>query len=135
VRLNYPHGLEFIPTPRSRPISIGFEKWPVDADTWVGSVDTDLDGVFGDGSLDYEQIAGPRTTGKTIHFTGLYAVETAFYSFTARLDVQLNLNNGSIRGSGTVVDGWLEGTQVHLEADLIPGGVAGVMRLMPGSAE
>ena len=135
VRLNYPHGLEFIPTPRSRPISIGFEKWPVDADTWVGSVDTDLDGAFGDGSLDFAQIAGPRTTGKTMHFTGLYVVETAFYSLTARLDVQLNLNNGSIRGSGTVVDGWLEGTQVHLEADLIPGGVAGVMRLMPGSAE
>lgn len=135
VRLNSPHGLEFIPTPRSRPISIGFEKTPVDADTWVGSVDTDLDGVYGDGSLQFERIAAPRTTGKTVHFTGLYAVETPLYSFTARLDVQLNLNNGSIRGNGTVAEGWLEGTPVHLEADLVPGGVAGVMKLMPGSAD
>jgi hypothetical protein len=51
------------------------------------------------------------------------------------MDITLNLNNGSIRGNGTVVEGWLDGTQVHLEADLVPGGVAGVMRLMPGSAD
>jgi sugar lactone lactonase YvrE len=132
VSLSSPHGLEFIPTPRSRPISIAFKKSPVDANTWVGSVDTDLDGVFSDGSLLYEQISS-RVTGKTVHFAGIYTVETPFYSFTARMDNQLNLNNGSIRGNGTVVEGWMDGTQVHLEADLVPGGVAGVMQLMPGS--
>jgi sugar lactone lactonase YvrE len=134
VSLVYPHGLEFIPTPRSRPVSIAFKKSPVDENTWLGSVDTDLDGVFSDGSLNYEQIS-TRVTGKTVHFAGLYTVETPLYSFTARMDIKLNLNNGSVRGNGTVVEGWLGGTQVHLEADLVPDGVEGVMRLVPGSAE
>jgi len=133
VSLSYPHGLEFIPTPRSSPISIAFMKSPVDTDTWLGSVDTDLDGVFSDGSLHYEQIS-TRVRGKTVHFAGLYTVETPFYSFTARLNIKLNLSNGSIRGNGTVVEGWLDGSQVQLEADLVPGGVAGTMRLLPGSA-
>jgi sugar lactone lactonase YvrE len=134
VSLNYPHGLEFIPTPRSKPISIAFQKSPVDTDTWLGSVDTDLDGAYSDGSLLYEQIS-TRFPGKTVQFTGSYTVETAFYSFTALMDIKLNLNNGSIRGNGTVIEGWLDGTQVHLEADLVPSGAAGVMRLMPGSAD
>lgn len=134
VSLSYPHGLEFIPTPRSRPVTIAFKKSPVDANTWLGSVDTDLDGVYTDGILNYEQVSS-QTVGKTVQFAGFYHVETAFYSFTAGMDIQLNLNNGSIRGNGTVVEGWLDGTQVHLEADLVPGGVAGVMRLMPGSAD
>jgi hypothetical protein len=134
VSLSYPHGLEFIPTPRSKPISIAFKKSPVDEDTWLGSVDTDLDGAFSDGSLHYEQISS-RTAGKTVHFTGLYTVETPLYSFTARMDLKLNLKNGSVRGNGTVLDGWMDGTRVHLEADLVPDGVAGVMRLMPGGAD
>lgn len=133
VSLSYPHALEFIPTPRSSPISVAFRKSPVDTDTWLGSVDTDFDGVFSDGSLQYEQVS-IRVTGQTVHFDGFYTVETPFYSFTAPLDIKLNLNNGSIRGNGTIVEGWLDGSRVHLEAEFVPGGTAGTMRLMSGSA-
>ena len=60
--------------------------------------------------------------------------ETDFYRFRARLHVVLEASKGSIRGQGVVTQGWRDGAQVRLEADLVPGGVAGVMRLLSGSA-
>lgn len=134
VKLDWPHGLEFIPTPRSRPISIAFEKTPNPDGTFDGTVDTDLDGSP-DGKIHYVQPKPARVTGQTMHFTGLYEVTTPFYAFTAQMDVVLGLKNGAIRANGTIIKGWLDGAQVHFDAHLVPatGGAAGVMRIEPGS--
>ena len=134
VTLNYPHGLEFIPTPRSRPVTLAFKKSPVTPDQWLGTVDTNSDGLP-DGDLVYDQVPGSLLQlGQTIHFEGDYAIETDLYSFRVRLNVVLNLSSGSIRGNGVITQGWLDGVRVHLEAELVPGGVAGVMRLLSGTA-
>lgn len=133
VTLNGPHGLEFIPTPRSGKLEIAFAKSPVTATHWVGTVDTDGDGAP-DGDLVYDRLSS-RTAGGTVHLEGAYTVVTAFYRFTAAVNLKLNLGTGLIRGSGIITDGWLDGAQVHLEANLVPGGSAGVLRLMPGSAD
>jgi hypothetical protein len=135
VTLNIPHGLEFIPTPRTRPVSLAFEKSPITAEHWEGSVDTDFDGVA-DGILVYDQVPGSqRIRGQTVHFEGDYSIETAFYAFTARLALNLNANTGMVRGSGIVTEGWLDGAVVQLEASLVSGGATGVVRLQPGSAD
>ena len=133
VTLNWPHGLEFIPTPRTRPVTLAFAKSPVTEAHWVGTVDTDGDGSP-DGDLEYDQLS-QRTAGSTVHIEGEYQVETAFYRFTAAVNLKLNLGTGAIRGSGVITDGWLDGAQVQLEANLVPAGSAGVLRLMPGSAD
>ncbi|MCI0541900.1 MAG: hypothetical protein L0Z50_42430 [Verrucomicrobiales bacterium] len=133
VTLNWPHGLEFIPTPRTRPVTLAFAKSPVTAEHWEGTVDTDGDGSP-DGDLDYDQLS-LRTAGSTVHIQGEYKVETDCYRFTAVANLKINLSTGSIRGSGVITDGWLDGAQIHLEASLVPGGSAGVLRLMPGSAD
>jgi uncharacterized repeat protein (TIGR03803 family) len=133
VTLNGPHGLEFIPTPRTRPVSLAFAKSPVTAAHWVGTVDTDGDGSP-DGDLVYDQLSG-RTAGGTVHIEGKYTVETACYRFTAVVNLKLNLGTGAIRGNGVITDGWLDGAQIHLEVNLVPGCSAGVLRLLPGSAD
>ncbi|HEX3053713.1 MAG TPA: hypothetical protein VHP83_23850 [Aggregatilineaceae bacterium] len=133
VILDRPHGLEFIPTPRSGILEIAFAKSPVTAEDWMGSVDTDLDGSP-DGNLAYHTTTA-RAEGKTVHMHGEYTVETDFYKFTADMSLELNQTTGSIRGSGLITDGWLDGARVHLEAELVPGGSAGILRLMPGSAD
>lgn len=134
VIMNYPHGLEFIPTPRSRPIELSFASLIGTLQHWMGSVDTDLDGSP-DGELVCHQVPGSQgIRGQSSHFEADYTVETAFYSFNARLSIMLNHNNGSIRGNGAITEGWLEGTQVHLEADLVEGASAGTLSLKPASA-
>jgi hypothetical protein len=133
VILNWPHGLEFIPTPRSGTLEIAFVKSPVTAEHWEGAVDTDGDGSP-DGDLEYDQLS-IRTASSTVHIEAEYNVETDFYRFTAAVNLKVNLSTGLIRGNGVITDGWLDGTQVHLEANLVPGGSAGVLRLMPGSAD
>ena len=133
--VNYPHGLEFIPTPRSQPVTFAFVKSPVSSEHWLGSVDTDLDGSA-DGELVYDEVPGSRRSlGQIIQFKGDYAIQTPFYAFTARMNIVLNRSNGSIRGNGIITQGWLDGSRVHLEAELNSDGVAGLMRLMPGSAD
>lgn len=133
VTLDRPHGLEFIPTPGTRPVTIAFTKSPVTAEHWVGTVDIDGDGSP-DGALHYDQLSR-WSAGGTVHIEAAYTADTAFYRFTAAVRLKLNLTTGSIRGNGFVTDGWLAGAQVHLEAELVSGGSAGILRLLPGSAD
>jgi len=137
VTLDWPHGLEIIPTPRSRPIDLAFEKSAPAPTPWqmAGNVDFDFDGVA-DGGIYYIQDPGARVAGKTVHFGGNYTVVTDFYSFIAHLDLVLNTSNNSVSGDGVITTGWLDGARVHLEAQFTPpGSAAGVIRIMPGSAD
>ncbi len=133
VTLDRPHGLEFIPTPRTRPVTLAFAKSPVTAEHWLGTVDTDGDGSP-EGDLEYDQLSR-RTAGHTVHIEGEYQVETDFYRLAAAVSLKLNLSTGSIRGNGVITDGWLDGAQVHIEANVVPGGSAGVLRVMPDGAD
>lgn len=134
VSLNLPHGLEFIPTPHSGNLEIAFQKSPAAGGYWLGTVDTDSDGVA-DGEVTYHRVDAGTVHGKTLHFIGEYQIETPFYSFTALLNVVANLNNRSIRANGVITDGWLDGAQIHMDGNLVPTGSAGVFRLMVGSAD
>jgi DNA-binding beta-propeller fold protein YncE len=129
--VDYIHGLEFIPTPR-KSFEIDFEKSFVSEGVWDGSVDIDGDGQA-DGTLHYVDLPGSQVTGNTLHFSGLYAITTPFYSFTAHMQVTLNLQTGLVRGVGMIEEGWLDGAKVHLkgQANLAIGHVEGQFQVTP----
>jgi hypothetical protein len=118
------------------PVRLSFTKTlvsTVPVMTWKGSVTGDVTG-------DLEtRLLNLRVSGAVWHVEFDWIVtNTAGTSFTARLTGTLNTNTGKVVMNGLVIDGYLEGAQVHEEGvltDATASKFEGVIRIAPQSAE
>lgn len=116
------------------PVRLTFEKTIADpaAGVWEGTTGGDVDGTL------RTELRSLRVTGSIWHVTFDWIVTAGERSFTARLSGVLNTATGAVVMNGTVVEGWLEGAQVHEEGRLLdPGSLhfEGSIRLMPATAD
>jgi hypothetical protein len=114
------------------PVRLSFEKCPSAEGVWTGTVDGDVTGGL------TTMLRSARQTGNILHVNFDWVISAGTQSFTANLDGTLSLRTGRVVMNGTVVDGRLEGAQVHEQGQLAPDlGVfcfRGSIRVMPGSA-
>ncbi|CAN5886988.1 hypothetical protein BH24BAC1_BH24BAC1_13750 [soil metagenome] len=116
------------------PVNLAFAKVATDpAGIWHGTVSGDLTG-------DLEtRLLSLTETGPVWHvtFDWIVTADDPAKSFTARLKGTLHTKTGKVVMNGEVIEGWLEGAQVHEEGQLIdPETYAfeGKIRIMAGSA-
>jgi hypothetical protein len=115
------------------PVRLSFEKSIVDpaAGVWEGTTAGDVAGAL------RTELRGLQVTGPIWHVTFDWIVTAGPHSFTARLVGILNTATGAVVMNGTVIDGWLEGAQVHEAGQLVDAGTfsfQGSIRLMPVTA-
>ncbi|MGD2048330.1 MAG: hypothetical protein PVH03_02485 [Chloroflexota bacterium] len=117
----------------SAPIYLSFEKTDPEGDfVWNGTVDGDVSGGL------ETQLLGFRQSSKILHVEFDWIVEAGNQSFTARLYGILDTETGRVVMDGTIIDGWLEGAQVHEEGQLVDlntSAFEGTIRIMPASAD
>jgi hypothetical protein len=117
----------------SAPVRLSFEKSIVDptAGVWEGATAGDVAGAL------RTELRGLQVTGPIWHVSFDWIVTAGPQSFTARLSGILNTATGAVVMNGTVIDGWLEGAQVHETGQLIDAATLrfqGSIRLMPATA-
>jgi hypothetical protein len=115
----------------SAPVRLTFEKAATAPGTWHGSVAGDVDGAL------TTQLDSLEVTGPIWHVTFDWIVEAGDHSFTARLDGILDTRSGRVVMDGRVINGWLDGAQVHEAGQLADPATlrfTGTIRLMPASA-
>jgi hypothetical protein len=117
----------------SAPARLTFDKSIVDpADgVWEGTTAGDVAGAL------RTELRGLQVTGPIWHVTFDWIVNAGPQSFTARLAGTLNTTTGAVVMNGTVIDGWLEGAQVHETGQLVDAATLrfqGSIRLMPATA-
>lgn len=100
---------------------------------WVGTVLGDQEGT-----LTTSLTPGP-VTGSIWHvsFNWIVDADDSEFSFTAQVAGILNLKTGRVVMNGVVVDGWLQGARIHIDAqlDFSDFSSVGVIRIMPSSAD
>ena len=117
----------------SEPVRLTFDKSLVDpAGVWEGTVTGDIEGDLTTVLLEANQ------TGVIQHVKFDWIVDAADddLDFTAELDGILNLETGQVVMDGNVVDGYLDGAQVHEEGQLVNAGTfrfVGSIRIMPAT--
>lgn len=129
-------GLAFAsPASASAPLSLMFEKETVAAGVWEGSVLGDVDGGL---TTVLTSCNGPNPcSGPIWHVEFDWIVDAGAESFTAHLSGTLNNMTGAVVMNGTVVDGFLQGAQVHEEGQLVNAATLrfeGTIRVMPATA-
>jgi predicted small secreted protein len=117
----------------SAPVNLTFSKEAISGTVWEGTVGGDLTGQLETRLLEL------RETGPVWHvvFDWIVTADDPAKSFTARLKGTLHTKTGKVVMNGQVIEGWLEGAQVHEEGQLIdPKTYAfeGIIRIMAGSA-
>jgi hypothetical protein len=115
----------------SAPVRLTFDKSAVSTGIWQGTVAGDVSGSLTT-VLTELRIAGP-----VWHVRFDWIVSAGGSSFVADLHGTLNTETGAVVMNGTVVDGLLEGAQVHERGrlvDLAALRFQGSIRLMPASA-
>jgi hypothetical protein len=116
----------------SDPIRLSFEKCPSGAGVWAGTVAGDVTGTL------TTRLTSVDASDGILHVNFDWIVGAGTRSFRANLDGILSTETGRVVMNGTVVEGWLEGAQVHEEGLLAPdlGAVCfrGSIRLMPATA-
>ena len=117
----------------SAPVRLSFDKSIVDptAGVWEGATAGDVAGAL------RTELRGLQVTGPIWHVSFDWIVTAGPQSFTARLSGVLNTATGAVVMNGTVIDGWLEGAQVHETGQLVDPAVLrfqGSIRLMPATA-
>jgi hypothetical protein len=117
----------------SAPVRLSFDKSIVDptAGVWEGATAGDVAGGL------RTELRGLQVTGPIWHVSFDWIVSAGPQSFTARLSGILNTATGAVVMNGTVIDGWLEGAQVHETGQLVDPAVLrfqGSIRLMPATA-
>jgi hypothetical protein len=119
---------------QNAPVRLTFEKAGVEPGVWEGTVHGAFEGELRTELMDY------RETGQVVHvdfawiITGTPGGE---YDFVAHLSGILNLNTGAVVMTGRVVDGYLQGAQVHEEGQLVEpvnSAFQGYIRIMPATA-
>jgi hypothetical protein len=117
--------------PAAAPVQLQFSKQAVQEGVWQGTVSGDVTGAL------TTRLISRRVTGPIWHVTFDWIVDAGAQSFTARLSGTLNTLTGAVVMNGTVVQGYLNGAQVHEAGQLVdPATLAfqGVIRIMPATA-
>ena len=115
----------------SDPVRLSFDKSAVSAGVWSGTVSGDVSG----GLMTVLTAIEPSGPIARVEFD--WIVSAGAQSFTAHLYGTLNTSTGAVVMNGTVVDGWLEGAQVHEAGQLIDVSslrFQGEIRVMPATA-
>ena len=119
----------------SVPLTLTFEKAAVGPGMWEGTVSGDIDG---DLTTVLTGCTGPKPCSGTIwHVEFDWIIDAGPESFTAHLRGTLNNQTGTAIMNGTVVDGFLEGAQVHENGKLVNAAALrfeGTIRVMPATA-
>jgi hypothetical protein len=132
--LTFVFGATIIPVQAadSAPVYLAFEKSDPDGNyVWNGTVSGDINGELQTVLLDFS------ASSKILHVEFDWIIKAGDQSFTARLYGILDTETGKVVMDGTIVDGWLQGAQVHEEGQLVDpahSGFAGTIRIMPASA-
>ena len=129
-------GLAFAsPASASAPLSLMFEKETVAAGVWEGSVLGDIDGGL---TTVLTSCNGPNPcSGPIWHVEFDWIVDAGAESFTPQNSGTHNNVTGAVVMNGTVVDGFLQGAQVHEEGQLVNAATLrfeGTIRVMPATA-
>jgi hypothetical protein len=129
-------GLSFAsPASASAPLGLTFEKESVAPGVWQGSVSGDVDGGL---TTVLTSCNGPNPcSGRIWHVEFDWIIDAGPESFTAHLSGILNNVTGAVIMNGTVVDGFLQGAQVHEEGQLVNAATlafAGTITVMPATA-
>jgi hypothetical protein len=129
-------GLAFAaPAGATAPLRLTFEKESVAAGAWEGTVSGDVDGEL---MSVLTACTGPNPCSGTIwHVEFDWIIQAGAESFTAHLSGVLNNETGAALMDGTVVDGFLQGAQVHEEGQLVNAATLrfeGTIRVMPDTA-
>jgi hypothetical protein len=123
------------PASATPPLNLTFEKEAVAVGVWEGSVSGD---VNGDLRTVLTSCSGPAPcSGQIWHVEFDWIIDAGTESFTAHLSGMLNNLTGSVVMDGTVVDGFLQGAQVHEEGQLVNAATLrfeGSIRVMPATA-
>ena len=89
------------------------------------------------GALTSRLISLDAATGPILHVTFDWSVSSGSKSFTARTSGIWNTNTGRVVMNGRVIDGYLNGAQVHEEGQLVDPATLtfqGFLRLLPNTA-
>ena len=123
------------PAGAAAPLALTFEKAAVAPGMWEGTVSGDVDG---DLTTVLTGCTGPTPcSGRIWHVEFDWIITAGAESFTARLSGILDTQTGQVVMNGTVVDGFLQGAQVHEEGQLVDAatlGFEGSITVMPSSA-
>jgi hypothetical protein len=115
----------------SEPVRLSFEKQAVQQGVWQGTVAGDVTGAL------TTRLMSLQVSGPVWHVTFDWIVDAGQQSFTARLDGTLNTLTGAVVMNGRVIEGYLDGAQVHEEGQLVDPntlGFRGSIRVMPATA-
>jgi hypothetical protein len=129
-------GLSFAsPASATAPLRLTFEKEAATAGVWEGSVSGDVDGGL---TTMLTSCNGPNPcSGRIWHVEFDWIVAAGAESFTAHLSGILNNVTGVAIMDGTVVDGFLQGAQVHEKGQLVNAATLrfeGTITVMPATA-
>jgi hypothetical protein len=122
------------------PVEVTFTKWVPAFPTLAGITGGDVPGTFAGAVLSRV----PFDNGNIVQLEARYEVigQDPAHSFKAHIEGKQNNETQTAVFSGTVIEGWMLGAQVHVTYDRIapcpafgqPAFFTGVIRVMPGSA-
>ena len=111
-----------------RPVVLEFEKQWAAPDYYAGTVE-------GGGTIEM-WLFEKRVIGNTQHFSANVAVTVPNQgALTAVVSGKINFSTGRVALNGTVTSGWLAGSQVHEESQLVDpttGSFVGMIRIAGG---
>jgi hypothetical protein len=123
------------PAGAAAPLALTFEKAAVAPGVWEGTVSGDVNGGL---TTFLTGCTGPDPySGRIWHVEFDWIITAGAESFTARLSGILDTQTGQVVMNGTVVDGFLQGAQVHEEGQLVDAATLrfeGSISVMPSSA-
>jgi hypothetical protein len=123
-----------VPARASAPLQLTFEKESVGIGMWEGTVSGDING---DLTSRLTACSGPNPcSGQVWHVEFDWIIDAGADSFTAHLSGVLNTKTGRVVMNGPVVEGFLEGAQVHEQGHLTDAATLsfeGTIRVMPDS--
>ena len=125
---------------RGANVEVTFTKWVPASPTLAGVTGGDVPGTFAGVVLSRD----PFDNGNIVQLEARYEVigRDAAHSFVAHIEGKQNNETQEAVFNGTIIEGWLLGSQVHVTYDRIAPCPAfgqavcftGVIRVMPGSA-
>lgn len=127
------------PGPWQQPLTLSFRNVFVGvggdgSSVWQGPVGGDAHGRV---TLALQQVESAADAANPVwHVRTRWTVETGVEarSFAAELEGMLDWRSGTVRLSGPITSGWLEGAWVQAEGRLVNGDVSGVLRILPSLA-
>ena len=125
----------------ARPVEVTFTKWVTAFPAMAGFTGGEVDGTFEGEVLDRT----PFDNGVIVQLNARYQVidPNGLHSFTAIIQGTQNNQTRSAVLNGVITEGWLAGSQVHVDFDVVtPCELGshntcfrGTIRVMPGSAD